>query len=237
MPLRRQPVSGGKRSAGRAASSPHALSPTSRGQGQSLARIMMQHNKLATQLNDSPASKLAVAAAAAGGDSWQRGGWWRWPLRRQPVSGGKRSASRPASVPPPPTPCHLRGWQPVGGWWGRVRVEGLGLGWEAGRGLGLKVDGSPRPEPPSLLQSPSPSTLPAASPAIGTVLAAVLAAADAGECNWGKAIVNFTSRVTNASRLFLLLRLRDPFPLPPACFPGCVFPPPPPPVGGEETEA
>jgi hypothetical protein len=34
---------------------------------------MMPHNKLATQLNDSPASKLAVAAAAAGGDSWQRG--------------------------------------------------------------------------------------------------------------------------------------------------------------------
>jgi hypothetical protein len=37
---------------------------------------MMPHNKLATQLNDSPASKLAVAAAAAaaGGDSWQRAG-------------------------------------------------------------------------------------------------------------------------------------------------------------------
>ena len=35
----------------------------------------MPHNKLVTQLNDSPASKLAVAAAAAaaGGDSWQHG--------------------------------------------------------------------------------------------------------------------------------------------------------------------
>ena len=45
-------------------------SPVPRGQGQSLARIMMLHNKLATQLNDSPASELAVAVAVAGGDSW-----------------------------------------------------------------------------------------------------------------------------------------------------------------------
>ena len=76
-------------------------SPVPRGQGQSLARIMMPHNKLATQLSDSPAYELAVAVAAAGVDSWQRGGWWRWPLRRQPdtVSGGKRSAGRAASSP------------------------------------------------------------------------------------------------------------------------------------------
>ena len=45
-------------------------SPVPRGQGQSLARIMMPHNKLATQLNDSPAYELAVAVAVAGGDSW-----------------------------------------------------------------------------------------------------------------------------------------------------------------------
>jgi hypothetical protein len=123
----------------------------------------------------------------------------------------------------------------VGGWWGRVRVEGRGLEWEAGRGLGRKVDGSPRPEPPSLLQSPSPSTLPAASPAIATVLAAVLAAADAGECDWGnrKAIVSFTSRVTNSSLLFLRLRLRDPFPFPPCVFPRLCFPAPRPPRSGE----
>ena len=62
----------------------------------------MPHNKLATQLNDSPASKLAVAAAAAGGDSWQRGGWRRWPLRQQPVSSGKRGAGRAAFSPPRP---------------------------------------------------------------------------------------------------------------------------------------
>ncbi len=82
--------------AGRAASPSQALSPTSRGQGQSLARTMMPHNKLATQLNDSPASKLAVAATA---DSWQRGVCRRWPLRRQPVSGGKRFAGRAAFSP------------------------------------------------------------------------------------------------------------------------------------------
>ena len=145
-------------------------------------------------------------------------------------------SAAPAGLPqyllPPRPVTYVGGTEPVGGWWGRVRVEGLGLGWEAGRGLGLKVDGSPRPEPPSLLQSPSPSTLPAASPAIGTVLAAVLAAADAGECNWGKAIVNFTSRVTNASLLFLRLPLRDPFPLPPCVFPRLCFPAPHPPGRG-----
>ena len=48
-------------------------SPVPRRQGQSLARIMMQHNKLATQPSDSPAYELAVAVAVAGGDSWQRG--------------------------------------------------------------------------------------------------------------------------------------------------------------------
>ena len=124
----------------------------------------------------------------------------------------------------------------MGGWWGRVRVEGRGLEWEAGRGLGRKVDASPRPEPPSLLQSPSPSTLPAASPAIATVLAAVLAAADAGECDCGnrKAIVSFTSRVTNSSLLFLRLRLRDPFPPSPLHdSPAVFFRPPPPPWSGE----
>jgi hypothetical protein len=30
---------------------------------------------------------MSRRAAAAGGDSWQRGGWRRWPLRRQPVGG------------------------------------------------------------------------------------------------------------------------------------------------------
>jgi hypothetical protein len=103
-PLQRQPVSSGKRGAGRAASPPNVPSPTSRQQGQSLARIMMLHNKLATQLNDSPASKLVVAAAAAGGDSWQRGVCRRWPLRRQPVSSGKRGAGRAASPPHVPSP-------------------------------------------------------------------------------------------------------------------------------------
>ena len=33
----------------------------------------MQHNKLATQLNDSPAYELAVAAAAAGGNKLAAG--------------------------------------------------------------------------------------------------------------------------------------------------------------------
>jgi hypothetical protein len=101
-PLWRQPVSSAKRGAGLATSSPHAghtPSPASRGHGQSLARIMMPHNKLATQLSDSPASQLAVAAAAAGGDSWRRGGWRRWPLRRQPVSSAKRGAGRATFSP------------------------------------------------------------------------------------------------------------------------------------------
>ena len=61
----------------------------------------MPHNKLATQLNDSPAYELAVALAVAGGDSWQRGGWRRWPLRQQPVTGRKRCAGRGASSPHP----------------------------------------------------------------------------------------------------------------------------------------
>ena len=106
-PLRRQPASSGKRGAGRAAPLPHAPSPTSGGQGQFLARIMMPHTKLATQLNDSPAStgKLAVAAAAAGGVSWQQGVYRRWPLRRQPVSDGKRCDGRAAFSPN--TLCHL----------------------------------------------------------------------------------------------------------------------------------
>ena len=38
-----------------------------------------------------------------------------------------------------------------------------------------------------------------------------------------KAIVSFTGRVTNASRLFLRLRLCDPFPLPPCMFPRLCF--------------
>ena len=123
----------------------------------------------------------------------------------------------------------------MGGWWGRVRIEGRGLEWEAGRGLGRKVDGSPRPErPPSLLQSPSPSTLPAASPAIATVLAAVLAAADAGECDW--AIEKPSSASPAVSQTHhgyfsgCLFATHSPFP--PACFPGCVFPPPAPPSRG-----
>ena len=65
----------------------------------------MPHNKLATQLNVSPAYELAVALAVAGGDSWQRGGWRRWPLRRQPVRGRKRGAGRAAFSPKPSVTC------------------------------------------------------------------------------------------------------------------------------------
>ena len=38
---------------------------------------------------------MSRRAAAAGGDSWQRGGWRRWPLRRHPcVAGGAGSRSK-----------------------------------------------------------------------------------------------------------------------------------------------
>jgi hypothetical protein len=61
----------------------------------------MPHNNLATQLNDSPASKLAVAAAAAaaGGDSWQRVGGGNGHC------GGSLSVTESAApAGPPPLP-------------------------------------------------------------------------------------------------------------------------------------
>ena len=148
---------------------------------------------------------MSRRAAAAGGDSWQRGGWRRWPLRRHPcVAGGAGSGSK-------------------GGGWDERRGGG---GWQ--------------PSPRAALAAAV--TVPvnvAASPAIATVLAGVLVAADAGECDWATEKPSSASPAVSQTHhgYFSGCAFATHSPFPPACFPGCVFPPPTPPVGGEETEA
>jgi hypothetical protein len=143
---------------------------------------------------------MSRRAAAAGGDSWQRGGWRRWPLRRHPcVAGGAGSGSK-------------------GGGWDERRGGG---GWQ--------------PSPRAALAAAV--TVPVN--VVGGIarhchrLGRRLGRSRRWRVRLGnrKAIVSFTSSVTNASRLFLRLRLRDPFPLPPCMFPRLCFSAPRPPPG------
>ena len=146
---------------------------------------------------------MSRRAAAAGGDSWQRGGWRRWLLRRHPcVAGGAGSGSK-------------------GGGWDERRGGGWDSRWMAALAQSRPRCCSHRPRQRCGIARHCHR------------LGRRLGRSRRWRVRLGnrKAIVSFTSSVTNASRLFLRLRLRDPFPLPPCMFPRLCFSAPRPPPG------